>query len=131
MIAFDTNVLVRILVEDDERQARRAREVLENATESDARVLLPDIVLSEMEWVLDSAYGVPRDTILSTLQQLLADPRFEFEDRDRAASAAILYQQGKGDLADYLLGLQAESSGARTTYTFDRALRGLPAFTCL
>jgi len=44
-------------------------------------------------------------------------------------TALDLYQHGKGDLADYLLGLGGEDAGARTTYTFDRGLRGDSRFT--
>jgi predicted nucleic-acid-binding protein len=41
------------------------------------------------------------------------------------------YAKGKGDLSDYLLGEIAEARGARTTYTFDRGLRGSEGFTLL
>jgi predicted nucleic-acid-binding protein len=129
MIAFDTNLVVRLMVEDDERQAERARKLLEEAAERDEKVFLCDIVLSELEWVLESAYGVPRRRILAAVGALLGDGRFCFEDARLLNTALELYRQGKGDLSDYLLGLHGETVGARTTYTFDRGLRGDSRFT--
>jgi len=129
MIGFDTNLIVRLMVEDDAAQAGRARKLLEESAERDEQVLLTDIVLSELEWVLEAAYKVPRRRILPALNLLLADNRFCFEDRHRVAAALGLYQQGKGDLADYLIGLRSEEVGARTTLTFDRKLNDDPRFT--
>ena len=129
MIGFDTNLVVRLMVEDDAAEVRRARTLLEEAAERDELVLISDIVLSELEWVLEVAYRVPRRRILAALNTLVADDRFCFEDRHRVATALNLYQQGKGDLADYLIGLRSEAVGARTTFTFDRALNNDPRFT--
>ena len=129
MISFDTNLVVRLMVEDDERQARRARQLLAEAAERDELVLVSDIVLSELEWVLEAAYKVPRQRILAALNALIADDKFCFEDRPRVATALALYQTGKGDLADYLIGLRGEAVGARTTFTFDRNLRDDSRFT--
>lgn len=129
MIGFDTNLVVRLLVEDDPRQLRRVRRLLAEATERDETVWIGDLVLCELEWVLESAYGVRRPDLLLALSALVADERFGFEDRERVRRALALYQAGRGDLSDYLLGLGAEEAGARTTFTFDRALRGDARFT--
>lgn len=129
MISFDTNLVVRLMIEDDERQARRARQLMAEAAEQDELVLVSDIVLSELEWVLEAAYNVPRQRILAALNALLADDKFCFEDRHRVAAALALYQMGRGDLADYLIGLRGEAMGARTTFTFDRDLRDDARFT--
>ena len=131
MIGLDTNVLVRILVEDDEIQLKRARKLLEDAAEHREVVFISDIVLSELEWVLEDAYKVPRRRILQSLQALVASEPFDFEDRSRLVRALELYQEGKGDLSDYLIGLRASGRGARTTYTFDRTLRDDERFTFL
>lgn len=131
MIGLDTNVLVRILVEDDKRQLHEARRVLEEAAERKETVFLSEIVLSELEWVLEDTYKVPRRLILQSLQALVANDLFDFEDRGRLVQAIELYQKRKGDLSDYLIGLCASGRGARTTYTFDRSLRHDERFTFL
>jgi predicted nucleic-acid-binding protein len=129
MIAFDTNILVRLMVEDDETQLRLARKLLHTAAEDNDSIFVSDVVVCELEWVLESAYDVPRDRILLAVQALVADPRFCFENDKHLATALSLYGRGKADLSDYLLGLRAEREGARTTFTFDRDLRGDARFT--
>jgi predicted nucleic-acid-binding protein len=131
VIAFDTNVLVRFLVEDDERQLNATLQALEETTERGEQVLVTDVVLAELEWVLDAAYEVPRRRILAALQGLVQDGRFCFESPSRLAIALHRYQHGKGDLSDYLLGSRGRECGADTTFTFDRALRKDDLFTVL
>lgn len=87
--------------------------------------------LAGLEWVLESAYDVPRESLAATLYALLDDSRFAFEERARVAEAVRRYDRGKADLSDYLLGIGASEEGAETTVTFDRSLRDEPGFTLL
>jgi predicted nucleic-acid-binding protein len=38
---------------------------------------------------------------------------------------------GRGDLADYLIGIRNEGAGCQATLTFDKALAGEPGFAAL
>lgn len=131
MIALDTNILVRLLVRDDPRQVAAVGRLLREAAEAGEPCLVPDPVLCELEWVLESCYEASRSDILAAVQRLAAKSLFEFEDRAALRRALDAYQSGKGDFSDYLVGARAQSHGARTTYTFDRALRGREEFTML
>ena len=69
MTAFvDTNVLIRHLTGDPPEQARRATRYLERA----AQLLLPDLILAEVAYVLESYYRVPRRQVAETLRAVLA-----------------------------------------------------------
>ena len=60
MIGFDTNALIRLLVEDDAPQAAAVRKrlaALDNVAEA---VFLNDIVLVETLWTLRRSYGFER-----------------------------------------------------------------------
>ncbi|NJL29269.1 MAG: type II toxin-antitoxin system VapC family toxin [Thermoanaerobaculia bacterium] len=131
MIAIDTNLLVRLIVEDDPAQAARARALLEAAVADGEPCFLSDPVLCELEWVLESCYDATRQDILLALQDLMACQPFLFEDRDALRRALDAYQKGKADFSDYLIGAKAAIHGAWTTYTFDRALRQTEGFTHL
>lgn len=131
MIAIDTNVLIRFLVRDDEAQAARARALLEGCKSRGDTCLISHPVLCEMEWVLESLYRASRSDIAAAVRALLSTPPFQFEDPDLVDRATRSYAKGKGDLSDYLLGEIALARGARTTYTFDRALRGATGFALL
>ena len=51
MIAADTNVIVRLLTDDEPRQTAQARRLFETET-----IFLPKTVLLEAEWVLRRLY---------------------------------------------------------------------------
>ena len=129
MIAFDTSVLLRLLLNDDTRQARMAQALLDHAVARSNKVLLPDIVLCELEWVLDSVYEIPKAEIIETLRRLLDAEEFALLDRAAVAGALNGYEGGSADLSDYLIGATAARAGAATTHTFDRALRRADGFT--
>lgn len=48
MISLDTNILVRLLVEDDEDQAATARDLLRRSIEADEPCLVTVIALCEL-----------------------------------------------------------------------------------
>ena len=129
MIAFDTNVLLRLLLNDDVRQARKAQALIDRAVSGSDQILLPDIVLCELEWVLDSVYEVPKAAIIKTLRRLLDAEEFAFLDRTAVAAALNDYESGSADFSDYLIGASAARAGAATTCTFDRALRRADGFS--
>lgn len=131
MIAVDTNVLVRLLIEDDPAQTKLAEELLESSIARGDDCFVSDPVLCEIEWVLDSCYDVPRQKILAMVQELSANENFVFEDRDVLRKALDAYGDGRGDLSDHLIHQKAVARDARATYTFDRALRGTDGFVVL
>ena len=129
MIAFDTNLLLRLLLNDQAQQARQAEQLLQRAVAAGQRVLLPDIVLCEMEWVLESVYGLARTDILQALRRLFSADDFDFANRGAVAIAIQRYATGKADFSDYLIGESATLAGASVTYTFDRELARAPGFS--
>ena len=129
MIALDTNVLLRILLNDDPKQSRQAQAVVARAVGLGEDVLLPDIVLCEVEWVLSSAFGLPRARVVATLRRLLEGTEFTFANRAAVGAAVASYERGRADFSDYLIGATASAAGASTTFTFDRDLRNSDDFT--
>ncbi len=122
MIGLDTNVLVRFLVRDDEKQSRRATELIKGAVDRDEQLFVSDIVMCETVWVLSSAYGFTRAEIVGALGGLVRARNLVFGSTDRLARALDAYRDGKGDFADYLIREHARAAGADTVATFDRAL---------
>lgn len=131
MIALDTNIVVRLIVQDAPGQVVIAERILRNAFERREPCFLSDPVLCELEWVLTSCYKAQRIEILAALQELLARELFHFEDRDAVQKALDAYQAGKADFSDYLIGAKGHANGATTTFTFDGNLRGRTEFTAL
>lgn len=129
MIALDTNVLVRFLVQDDERQARRAKALVDRVARTDDRAFVSDIVLCELVWVLGRSYRFARAEIAAVLRRLVAARQLAFDSTDRVLRALTAYERGSGDFADYMLREQARSAGCSAIATFDRKLLGSELFT--
>jgi predicted nucleic-acid-binding protein len=131
VIAIDTNLLVRLMVEDDAAQGAAVGTLLRKTSEAGQTCFISDLVLCELEWVLRSCYKAPRSRVLAAVRELLDQHLFYFEDRNRLHQVAQAYQLGKAELSDYLIGARSQASGAAATYTFDRKLRGQDGFVVL
>lgn len=114
MIALDTNVVVRFLVNDDKAQGRRARNVIARGD-----VFVGPTVLLETEWVLRSAYGFPADEVGRFFRALLGLPGLTTESPERIGRALDGYEAGL-DFADALHLASADAADAFAT--FDRRL---------
>ena len=114
MLAVDTNVIVRIVTNDDPEQARRAVALFERE-----RIFIAKTVLLEVEWVLRFSYQLPREVIAPTLRKVIGLPPVAVEDPDEVFIALDGYEQGL-DFAD---ALHLASSGSADGFaTFDQKM---------
>lgn len=115
MIALDTNVLARLLLEDEPDQGRRARRLL---AEEGAAFWVPVTVVLELAWVLRRS-GLAREAVANALRGLLRLPRMRFQFPD-ALAAAVQWTEADMDFADALH--LALSGKAERFATFDEGL---------
>ena len=128
MIALDTNVLVRFLVEDDVAQTKRARALITRAIEEEGGCFVPDVVICEVVRVLTSAYRVPKSEIVRHLGSLLRARHFAYRSADRLARALDAFSDGRGDFADYVIREDSMAAGCDAVATFDKDLYGERGF---
>lgn len=130
MIALDTNLLVRYLLNDDAAQAGAARALMAELS-LDAPGFVCREVLVELVWVLERAYGFSRDRIASVLEGLYTIPVLQIEAADDVVRAAYEYRRGGAEFADRMIAAAARRAGAATLYTFDRQAARLENATLL
>jgi len=128
---LDTNVLVRYLAQDEPTQARKANAVIEGTLAKGGSCYLSVIVLCELVWVLRGAYRLDKRAVLIALDRILETAGFLVEDRDDVRSALEKFRNGRGDFADYVLGVRNERAGCADTVTFDRSLKGTGTFAVI
>ncbi|MFC3167242.1 MULTISPECIES: PIN domain-containing protein [Paracoccus] len=119
MIALDTNVLVRFLVQDDPQQTAQANAVFAELTAESPAWLCRE-VLVELVWVLERAYRLPRADIAGALDGLLAAQEVVVENPDRVGLAVERYRQGGAGFSDHLIALASRDAGCRAIFSFDR-----------
>jgi predicted nucleic-acid-binding protein len=129
MIALDTNVLVRYIVRDEPTQTKAATRLIETRCTPEDPGAIAGIVLCELVWVLDRGYGYGRDSISAVLRGLLTSQELQAQQSDLAWQALALFEDGKADFSDYLIGLiHHHIEGAEITYTFDSEAAEHPLF---
>ena len=114
---LDTDVVIRHLTGQPTDQARRAGEFLATAE----RLELPDLIVAEMVYVLQSVYGRPRREVAVQVRSVLAYPPVRVDNEERSLRALELYEVGHVDFADAYLAARAEVSDGRVA-SFDRGL---------
>jgi predicted nucleic-acid-binding protein len=122
MPAVDTNVLLRLLLDDDEDQARAAHSL----QQTHAPLFVSHVVLAEMAWVLASAYGFKRDRLRTLVQMLLETDGISLQEPQLVRAALAAFEVSRADFSDCLILAAAESAGMAPLATFDERLAKLP-----
>ncbi len=115
MVAIDTNIAVRLLVNDDPAQTKKVA-ALFTANE----VFIPKTVILETEWVLRAVYQLERARVNQAIRALLSLERVVIEDEVMLFAALDSHAQGM-DFADALH--LSSSSRADSFATFDSAFK--------
>lgn len=114
MLAVDTNLVVRLLANDDMLQTRRAAALF-----ASEQIFISKTVLLESEWVLRFSYELPPKVILQALRNIVGLPNVMVEQQSEIAEALDGFEQGL-DFADALH--LASSRRAGRFATFDKKL---------
>lgn len=128
MIGLDTNVLLRLFLEDDPAQCERARPFVDAAT-ADEPCLVNPVVLAEFAWTLARSYKKKRPEVARLIEGVLSMDDLEITYRRAAQGALAAYRAGKADFPDYFLAEINAELGCASTATFDAATLDSPAST--
>ena len=112
MIAFDTNLLVRIAVNDDQQQAETAEQLLMSN-----EVFVSRTVLLETEWVLRSVYKQARSDIADFFEQAMQTENLTLENAQEVELSLSWYRLG----ADFADAIHLCICGDSVLHTFDAA----------
>jgi predicted nucleic-acid-binding protein len=111
MVAVDTNIIVRLLTQDDESQYQKSLEVFQKQN-----IFISDTVILETEWVLRFAYKFKSVQICEALKKLFGLPNVHLNNANLVAQSLQWYEAGL-DFADAFH--LANSQDYSKFYTFD------------
>ncbi len=103
MIALDTNILARAIVEEEnadaatQAQQQRAQALLA----SEQVLFIPVTVVEELEWVLRGVYDMPREEVADVFDDMLAIENLVL-DRAAAVKQAVAWYRRGLDFSDAL-----------------------------
>jgi predicted nucleic-acid-binding protein len=118
----DTNVLIRHLTGDPPEPAARATHLLSQATQ----LLLPDLIVAEVVYVLESFYEVPRPRVAELVRAVVAFPAIEVADEPVLLRALEVYEVHRLDFAEAYLVAEAETSDVNAVASFDKTIERVP-----
>jgi len=122
MRAVDTNVLVRLVTRDDQRQVRAAEAFVAKGA------WVSHIVLVESMWVLMSVYDRGPSEIATAVGMLLSHKHLTLQDPDVVVAALSHYLERPAiGFSDCLVLEVARKAGHLPLGTFDRTLSKLDA----
>lgn len=110
MVAIDTNIAVRLLVNDDPDQTAKVTTLFKSE-----KIFIPKTVLLETEWILRGVYELERGTVNNALRSLLSLEQVVAEDESILYSALDAHQQGM-DLADAVHLLSSRKAAMFATF---------------
>jgi predicted nucleic-acid-binding protein len=128
LIALDSSVLVRYLVQDNPDQVRAAARLIEDELSENKPGYISLVVLVEVTWVLGRTYGFAGADIEAAVTGLMRAKQFELERRELVEVAV------RGDMrhfADRLIHQLGRRAGCVETVTFDRRFSRLPGVRLL
>jgi predicted nucleic-acid-binding protein len=88
-IALDTNVLLRIILNDDSTQLAKALSALKSETG-----YVQDTVILELEWILRSYYKFSVEQVNGAMKLLVQNEDIKLEDAGRLQAALAAYEAG-------------------------------------
>ncbi len=98
MIIVDTNILIRYLLNDNEKLNKEATNIIENND-----IFIPTEVIVEVSYVLNKVYNVEKNNIFNVILQLINMDGVYFQNKGTIELAFKTYSKRNFDIVDCLL----------------------------
>ncbi|MES2682323.1 MAG: type II toxin-antitoxin system VapC family toxin [Pseudomonadota bacterium] len=128
LLAVDTNVLLRVFINDDELQHAASKRLIAQAAKAGHRIFIAVPVLCEMVWVLQARHKLSREACVALLDGLIDNTLFLVDQVNVVRTALARFSTQPGGFSDYLIAEIAAANGAKPVYSNDRALLKSPGF---
>lgn len=130
-VGIDTNVLLRLLVNDDPEQ-RAAALAFGAKLNVDHVGVVTLISLVEMDWALRTQYRYDRRQSVEAIGKIIRIRGVEIESHDVVVRALRLVGGRSADFADALIACRLNELDCETTFTFDKkAAKAVPGMELL
>jgi predicted nucleic-acid-binding protein len=104
---IDTNLIIRFLVQDNEKQASVAGKLFDACDRGQVMIVVLPTVFAESVFVLESFYELERADIASALGRLISSPGMELAETATHLDALDRYRRTKAHFVDCLIAAAA------------------------
>ena len=133
-VLIDANVFVSFFIERNEAQRAAARALLTKAEEGEIAAILPQFVVFEVTYVLQSQYGLAGEPLMSVIRAIIAFPGVQLIDDCPWKRVMEIWPDPLPSLADAAIAAIALTNRGAAVATFDQKLAkrlkdfGVPAY---
>lgn len=123
-VIADTNAFLRFLLNDVPSQKNKFEELLKLAKNSKITLIIPQILIFELDFILDKYYNFSKEEIVDKLWSIIGTPYLKVQDSDIFQDALLLYSKSNFSLVDCFLYSDVKKERAEL-FTFDKNLQKL------
>ena len=120
-IIVDTNVFLRFLLEDIPSQKKEAENLFRKAQKGSIEIIVPQIIIFEIEFILRKYYKFPVAVISSKIKSLLNAEFFQISERTLFLKSLEIHQSKNISFVDSFLISFAELEDLEL-FSFDKKL---------
>ena len=118
---LDTNIFLRAIVKDENRQAHECLQLLEKISRNELVVYTSSIILAELNWTLLGFYHYHKSDVAEILKGLTNVKSIKIKDFYATAKAVELYQKYNVKFIDCLIASHPKIiSGQIVVVSYDR-----------
>lgn len=121
---LDTNVILRFLLNDNNKLSNQAKKYINKAQDDKAIIFVTNLVIAELIWVLKSVYQKPIKKIYLSIEEFLSNKNFKTEDNKLSKQALTLSYNKNISFIDACNFLEAKKRKLKLI-TFDKKLAKL------
>lgn len=121
-IAVDANVFVSFFVDRNAAQHAAARALMQSADEGEVAAIVPQAVVFEVAYVLQSQYAVTGDRLATVVKGVTSFPGTQVVDECRWKSVLESWPDTLSGLGDSVIVAVAMATRCDAVATFDRKL---------
>lgn len=123
-LLIDANVFLRFFLNDIPNQQKIAENLLQEAKNKKLNLIIPQIIIFEIEFILTKYYLFPKNEVIDRLLSIIGAHYLDVQDRDIFQIAIAFYRDKNISLVDCFLKAQSEETGI-DIFTFDQNLAKL------
>jgi len=116
----DTNIFLRLLVNDIPKLADACEAVFRKAVAGKEKLYTTDIVIAEIVWVLESYYELSRSDVRTKVEKILNTPGLNCDNQEAIVHALALYDEKKIDYIDAYNACILKMKGITEIYSYDK-----------
>lgn len=120
-LVFDTNVILRFLLNDIPSQRRKVESLIKEARGKKLLIIIPEVVVFESFFTLKTYYGYEKDILLSIVESLVSAEYFKIESNSVFMEAVKIYRVTSLEFVDCFLIAKSQLLES-DLFTFDKKL---------